>query len=155
MNIRSFVGVGVFALSLQASVWACPDLSGNYACQDAKGAFEMNVQQQSVGGATFYKFNSNGHGPDIEALTDGKLHDVPPQDGLKDGKYKAVCTGDHLVADVTGGIMDEQHHPVGKAILNYDVSKSPVHALVSKVKGKLQTPYGDYPVNQTSSCAQK
>jgi hypothetical protein len=161
MKFSTLAILGVFGILggtlVQASAWACPQLAGNYTCHDHHGDYDMTVTEQTVGGATEYKFDSHSEGSDMDIVTDGQSHAMPDTDSLHSAKYTASCSGTHLAADVTGTLINnETQQSWGSLSEHYDISLDSAQGLLMEGTGKIITSQGQFSSNdEKMNCEHK
>ena len=140
----------VFAGSASA---ACPNFAGQYLCKDSKGTHDLLVQQRDDAGKMVYVFASPTE--KIEVVTDGTVRSFPNGNGLKDGRYVAVCNNNHIDANVEAVLVDERNHPYGTVKVNMLFSRDDIRELITHTVGTAIVQGKTYPLDSTETCTLK
>ena len=139
-----------FAMSASA---ACPDFAGQYLCKDNKGTHDLVVRQGYQNGQMVYVFASPTD--KIEVVTDGTVRSFPNGNGLKDGRYVAVCKSNHIDANIEAILVDERNHPYGTVKVNMLFSRDDARELITHSVGNAYVQGKTYPVDTTETCTFK
>lgn len=124
---------------LSTTVFACPDISGDFTCTSKRGNSSVSIQTIENG------FLINTDGVEAEFLADGKVYDLPSTDSMTDGKRISSCKDDKFNIDFTATLLYEGS-VVGKEVLraSYFFQGNNLKIIrKTKVKG-LPLPVQDY-----------
>ena len=139
-----------FALSASA---ACPDFAGRYLCKDNKGTHDLEVRQGYQNGQMVYVFASPTDR--IEVVTDGTVRSFPNGNGMRDGRYAAVCKNNHVEAGIEAVLVDERNHPYGTVKVGMVFSRDDIRELITHSNGNAYVQGKVYPVDSTETCTLK
>ena len=139
----------IFAIAFLYSVqaYACPQLTGNYACKSSNSQTEiLTVTQDASSGVTVYTVN----GSPIPA--DNKAFAIADDDSLKDATLRAWCDDDvTLKGELLGKAWNSgSYYGDLNLSLGYSLSGSDLHVVSA---GKITSATnGDLPVNGEMVC---
>jgi hypothetical protein len=139
--------LALLAFVFSANAFACPQLAGNFVCTYQDGTSEnVAITQSNKAGVEVYVYNGN------EIPADKTTYDIPDDDTLKMGKFVAWCDDDVTLKTNIKGQYYNQGSYVGDVDLNTDFSMAGDGGLTLASSGKLTTPNGDYPINDSVTC---
>ena len=99
--------VAIAAFSTYA--FACPNLTGNYQCQDEQETWGIQVTQSVRGGVTTYSVTDDD-GVTTSVIADGVSRPMPADPDFREGMMAATCMGNQLGIESTGKIyMEDQY----------------------------------------------
>lgn len=93
--------ITLLTLTLSATAFACPEISGSYSCRSGSHVSEKEIVKTSQG----YHIISDGI--EFTYLTDGNTYDVEANDSMKDGKVKSYCKDNKFIVDFKATILYE------------------------------------------------
>jgi hypothetical protein len=132
-------------LASATQAFACPELTGNFTCQDERGQPQaVQITQADKNGSTVYMYNGS------EILTDNHVYPIPDDDTLKQGTFRGWCDADKVMGQVLGqyysnGLL------YGDLTLNMELSLSGTD-LVSHSYGDIKNSTGKQPFDGSVTC---
>lgn len=137
------------------SAWACPDLSGTFACTQEGQTAVIQVSQDVVNGATVYTIkDANNPGQEGDSLpADNNTYNLEDTIEFRNATYRGWCEAEAFKMEQTGQYFDQGQH----------VADVQMVAAISIVNGNLQqtiqgvfrTGSGDYPIQEAMTCARQ
>lgn len=89
--MKSIIFVGLTFVSAKSLAVSCPNFAGNYNCTfETTGPQDLEIRQRELDEVSIFTFNGN------EAIADGQVRQMPNNDEIKDGFYKARCSHTEL-----------------------------------------------------------
>ena len=88
-------------VSFNAFAGNCPEISGNYSCQQGSHVSLKEIVKTATG----YKINSDGI--DFEYFTDGNVYEVEANENMKDGKVSSLCDNNKFIVNFNATVLYE------------------------------------------------
>jgi hypothetical protein len=138
--------IAALALVFSAQAFACPNLTGNYTCTYQNGTSEtMAVTQSAKGTVTVYNINGS------EMPADAQSYQVPDDDNLKQGTFKAWCDDDVTLKGLLVGKYYNAGEYYGDLTMNLGWSLQGTD-LKQSSNGQIVNTGGTYPITQDTVC---
>ena len=135
------------ALLCSSSAFACPDLTGKFTCmyQD-KSTEDVTISQEiQKDGTVVYNYNGT------MIPVDGKVYDVPDDEQVKEGKFKAFCDDDVTLKTTLVGKYWRTKAYFGDLTLNMNFAVEK-NDLKQNSTGSVKNSSGEYPLNSALVC---
>ncbi len=137
------------------SAFACPDLTGTFACTQEGQTSVIQVSQQVTNGVTVYTVkdpsNPTNQGDSLPA--DNNTYRLPDSAEFRNATIRGWCEGDAFKMEQTGQYFDQGQH-IGD--LQAIAAMSIVNGnLQQAVQGTFKTGSGDYPFDDMITCVRQ
>lgn len=144
--------VGLMLVGTQA--FACPDLSGSYACtQDGETAY-LELSQTEMNGVTVFTLrdpsNPNDQGGSLPA--DNQTYRVQDSESFKNATIRGWCEAEAFKIEQTGELYDQGYH-MGDIEMVLSMSLMEDGNLLQATSGVFKTGSGDYPLSGEVICS--
>lgn len=133
--------------TLSVSAMACPNLTGSYTCTYRDHSSETVTISQSAdkSGVITYVYNGS------LIPTDNKVYDVPEDQSLKEGKFRAWCDDDVTLKTELVGKYWSNGAYYGDLLMDMNFSKDG-DSLSSVTTGSVKNATETKPLDSTMTC---
>ncbi len=144
MNLQKVV---LFLGALFSSAaFACPNLTGNYACTYENGQAEaISLTQEIRDGVTYFKMGN------AELAADNQARAIPEDDSMKEGSLRGWCEPYALKVEVLGKVYDSGEF-FGDLAAQISFSLNAENNLDRVTSGTLKAVKETYPLDNTMTC---
>ncbi len=103
--------IAMLLIFRMSNVWAvCPDLSGTFSCETARGTTDLEFKQEVVDGNTVYTIVDAAG--EYRLLTDGKENPYAIPENNETGTVRGTCENDNLNSYIKGESNDNKQNVV-------------------------------------------
>mgnify|MGYP001497371882 CR=1 FL=1 len=139
--------LATLAFLFSAQAFACPQLSGNFTCTYQDGTSEVVAISQSADKAGVVTYLYNGS----EVPADNVTYDIPDDQDIKGGKFRAWCDDDiTLKSEMTGKYWNNGSY-FGDLVMNISFEMEGT-SLKQTTTGSVVNSGGTYPLDNTMVC---
>ena len=139
--------LAALALLFSAQAFACPALTGSFTCIYKDGTNETVTITQSADKAGMVTYIYNGS----EVPADNKIYDVPEDQTLKEGKFRAWCDDDvTLKSELIGKYWNNGAY-FGDLVMNINFEMDGTN-LKQITTGNVKNSGGTYPLDDQMVC---
>ena len=142
--MRPFIAL---ALLFSAQAFACPNLAGSFTCTYKDGSSETVSISQSADKAGMVTYIYNGS----ELPADNQIYDVPEDQTLKEGKFRAWCDDDMTLKSELIGKYWNNGSYFGDLMMNINFEMDGT-SLKQVTTGSVKNSGGDYPIDEQVLC---
>lgn len=135
-----------------AQAFACPNLTGTFACTYEGQTENTQITQSEMNGVTTYTMRNaddpNDQGGSLPA--DNNTYTIPDSQEFKQGTIRGWCEGELFKIEQIGQYHDQGQH-IGdiQATMTFSLNNNNLNQVTA---GVFKTASGEYPINSELTC---